>query len=317
MDKFKIAVIGTINKDTIIFPDGKKTESFGGILYNILALSYLGRGDVEIYPVCNLGYDVYNQVISLLKNCHNVKLSGIKKVNCKNNHAFLSITPDNQKQEILRNRVPPLNFSQIKPFLKSNAMLVNFISGFDISLDTLRKMRKNTDALVFMDVHSLTLGGDDSRKRFFRAPRNWREWIKQADMVQINIPELKELSKRNLKSLQEIKESGKHILDLGPQVVLVTQGENGALMILNNQVRRFKGSNVRKFKDATGCGDVFSAGFLICYLHTKNLMKAVNFANYVAGEKCRISGVEGMKRLFWSVRFQRLLKNLGPAFMSF
>jgi sugar/nucleoside kinase (ribokinase family) len=318
MNRFKIAVLGTINKDTIIFPNGKKAESFGGILYNILALSYLGRESVEIYPVCNLGYDVHNQLISLLKNCHNVKLSGIKKVNCKNNHAFLSITPDNQKEEILENRVPPLNFSQIKPFLKSDAILVNFISGFDLSLDTLKKIRKNTDALVFMDVHSLTLGVDDSGKRFFRAPRNWKEWIKQTDMVQMNIPELKELAKRNrfdkfttsLKSHQEIKESGKHILDLGPKAVLITLGEKGALMILSNKVRRFKGSNVRKFKDATGCGDVFSAGFLICFMHTSDLIKSVDFANYVAGEKCKISGVEGMKKLFWSVRLQANLFDL-------
>lgn len=312
MDKFKIAVIGTINKDTIIFPDGKKTESFGGILYNILALSYLGRESMEIYPVCNLGYDVHNQVISRLKICNNVELSGIKKVNCKNDHAFLSITSDNQKEEILKNRVPPLSFSQIKPFLKSDVILVNFISGFDLSLDTLKKIRKNTNALIFMDVHSLTLGVDDSGKRFFRAPKNWREWLKQADIIQMNIPELKELAKKNrfdklttsLKSQKEIKEFGKYILSLGPKAVLITLGEKGSLLIFDNKVRKFKGFKVKKFKDATGCGDVFSAGFLICYLRTKNLMKSANFANYVAGEKCRISGVEVMKKLFWSVRLQ-------------
>jgi sugar/nucleoside kinase (ribokinase family) len=298
MDKLKIAVIGTINKDTIIFPNGKKTESFGGILYNILALSYLGGEDVKIYPVCNLGYDVYNQVTSRLKNCDNVNLSGIRKVNCKNNHAFLSINRKNQREEILKNRVPPLTFSQTKPFLKTDVMLVNFISGFDLSLVTLKKIRKNTDALIFMDVHSLTLGVSDSGKRFFKAPKNWRERIKQADIVQMSLPELKELTKGNLGSHQEIKEFGEYILSLGPKTVLVTLGDEGALMIFDGKIRRFAGSKVREFKDATGCGDVFSAGFLICYMHTKNLAKSVNFANYVAGEKCKISGVEGMKKLF-------------------
>jgi sugar/nucleoside kinase (ribokinase family) len=307
MRKFKLVVIGTINKDTIIFPNGKKTESFGGILYNILALSYLGGEDVKIYPVCTLGYDVYKQVISSLKNCNNVDLSGIKKVNCKNNHAFLSINRNNQREEILKNRVPPLSFSQIKPFLKADVMLVNFISGFDLSLMTLKKIRKNTDALIYMDVHSLTLGVGDSGKRFFKAPKNWREWIKQADIVQMSLPELKELAKRNLKSHQEIKEFGKYILNLGPKAVLVTLGEKGALMIFGDKVRRFvrmhleKGSKVQRFKDATGCGDVFSAGFLICYMHTRDLIKSVNFANYVAAEKCKISGMKGIKKLFHKI----------------
>jgi sugar/nucleoside kinase (ribokinase family) len=305
MSKFKIVIIGTINKDTIIFPDGKKTESFGGILYNILAFSCLGKEYVKIYPVCNVGYDVYNQVISYLKNRNNVMLGGIKKVNCKNNHAFLLINNKNEKEEILKNRVPPLSFSRIKPFLKADVILVNFISGFDISLLTLKKIRKSTDALIFMDVHSLTLGVDDSGKRFFDAPRNWREWIRQANMVQMSLFELKELAKRNLKSQREVKEFGKYILNLGAQAVLVTLAEEGALMIFDDKVRRFEGSKVRRFEDATGCGDVFSAGFLIRYLQTKDLIKSVNFANYVAGEKCKISGVEGMEKLFdkiWSVR---------------
>ncbi|KPK74642.1 MAG: hypothetical protein AMJ89_05750 [candidate division Zixibacteria bacterium SM23_73] len=308
MNKFKIVVIGTINRDTIIFPDGKKNESFGGILYNVLALSYLGREDVKIYPVCNLGYDVYGQVVSHLKNCDNLELRGIKKVNCKNNHAFLLINKKNQREETLKNKVPPLSFSQIKPFLEADVILVNFISGFDLSLLTLKKIRENTDALIFMDVHSLTLGVDPAKgggKRFFAAPENWREWIRQADMVQMNLPELKELSKRNLKSQQEIKEFGKYILNSGPKAVLVTLGEEGSLMIFDDKVQKFKGLKVQRFKDSTGCGDVFSAGFLICYMHTKNLIKSVNFANYVAGEKCKISGVEGMKKLFdkiWSVR---------------
>ena len=305
MDKFKIVVIGTINKDTIILPNGKKTESFGGILYNILALSYLGKEDVKIYPVCNLGYDVYEQVMSHLKNCDNVELGGIKKVNCKNNHAFLSLNRKNQREETLKNRVPTLSFSQIEPFLEANVILVNFISGFDLSLLALKKIRKNTNALIFMDVHSLTLGVEDSGKRFFDAPENWREWVKQADIVQTNLPELKELAKRNLKSHQEIKEFGKYILNSGPKAVLVTLGEDGALMIVDGKVRRFKGSKVQRFKDSTGCGDVFSVGFLICYMHTKNLIRSVNFANYVAGEKCKTSGAEGMKKLFnkiWSVR---------------
>lgn len=305
MDKFKIAVIGTINKDTIIFPNGKKTESFGGILYNILALSYLGKESVKIYPVCNLGYDVFDQITTQLKDCNNVELDGIKKVNCKNNHAFLSINWKNEREETLKNKVPPLSFSQIKPFLKADVILVNFISGLDLSLATLKKIRESTNALIIMDVHSLTLEVDNSGKRYFNAPQNWKEWVMQADIVQMNVPELKELAKRNLKSHQEIGEFGKCILNLGPRTVLLTLEEKGALMILHNKVRRFKGLNVPRFKDATGCGDVFTAGFLIYYLRTEDLTKSVNFANYVAGQKCKISGVEGMKRLLnrtWSVR---------------
>ena len=301
LPKFKVAVIGTINKDSIIFPSGKRTESFGGILYNLSALSGLGEKWVEIYPVCNLGYDVYDQVIETLKYHDNIKLPGINKVRRKNNHAHLLIDKENQRQEILRNRVPVLSFGQIKPFLDSDAILVNFISGFDIGLNTLKRIRTNSDALIFMDIHSLTLGIHKDGKRFFKTPRSWREYLKQADLVQANLTELSMLSDKKLKSSKEIQGFGNHVLSLGPKVLLVTMGEEGALMIYKEgrtcKLKKCAGIKVQKYKDATGCGDVFSAGFLTNYLHTRNLNQSLVFANRVAAEKCKISGVEGVAKL--------------------
>lgn len=223
MPKFNITVIGTINKDTIILPNGKRTESFGGILYNLSALSALGGKWMEIYPVCNLGYDVYDEVKGILESYGNVKLDGINKVRRNNNHALLLIDRNNQKNEILKNRVPVLRFDQIKPFLDTNVILVNFISGFDIELGGLKRVRKNTNALIFMDIHSLTLGIDKDGKRFLKAPKGWRDYIKQADLIQTNSIELSVLFGERLKCLKEIRDFGNYVLSLGPKVLLVTK----------------------------------------------------------------------------------------------
>lgn len=301
MRQFKITVIGTTNKDTIIFPSGKRTESFGGILYNLCALSGLGGQSAEIYPVCNLGYDVYDQVKRILKDYDGVRLDGINKVVEKNNHAYLVIDRENRREETLRNRVPRLTFSQVKPFLDSDIILVNFISGFDISLSALRRIRETTDAPIFMDVHSLTLGVHKDGKRHHRNPRSWREYLKQAELVQANLAELSVLSGRAFGSQKEIDEFGSYILGLGPRALIITMGGDGALMAYKTKracsIRKAAGAKVRGFKDATGCGDVFSAGFIICYLQTGSLDRSLHFANQVAAEKCKISGVEGLDKL--------------------
>jgi len=301
MQKFKVAVIGTINRDTIIFPSGKRTESFGGILYNLSALSGLGGRRINIYPICNLGYDVCNQMKEILKCFDNVRSEGINRVRRKNNHAYLFMNAENQRQEILRNRVPALSFSQIKPFLNSDVILVNFISGFDISLDTLRRIRKNTDVVIYMDVHSLTLGVGKDGKRFFRTPRGWRGYLEQADLVQTNLSELSVLSGKKLRSVKDAQDFGTYVLSLGPKALLVTLGQKGALIIYKDRkafkFKRYRGMKVQGLKDTTGCGDVFSAGFIVGYLHSQNLIRCLDFANRVAAEKCKISGVEGVAKL--------------------
>jgi sugar/nucleoside kinase (ribokinase family) len=296
MKKSKITVIGTITRDTLVFHNGTKKESFGGILYNLSVLSALGCDWMEIYPVCNLGYDVYNRVAGILKQYGNVKPDGIRKVKKKNNHVSLFLDRTYDREEILKNRVPALSFSQIEPFLESDAVLVNFISGFDVTIKTLKRMRRATNALMFLDAHSFTLGIRRDGKRFLRTPNRWKEYLEQADIVQCNLPELNVLSGGKLTSPEDIKDFGSCVLDLGPSILLISLGKEGAVAIHKKGkgigfIRR-AGVKVRGFKDATGCGDVFSAGFLSCYLCTKSLDQALEFANRVAAEKCRISGVE-------------------------
>ncbi|MDP2959918.1 MAG: hypothetical protein Q8N71_00715, partial [candidate division Zixibacteria bacterium] len=51
-----------------------------------------------------------------------------------------------------------------------------------------------------------------------------------------------------------------------------------------------------KLKDAvdpTGCGDVFSSGFVLAYHKTSNAELSSEFANFLAGMKSRFSGIEG------------------------
>jgi sugar/nucleoside kinase (ribokinase family) len=306
MHKFKITVIGTINKDSIIFPDGKRTESYGGIFYNLSALSGLGGKQLEIYPVCNLGYDVYDEVTSTLKEFGNVNSSGIYRVQRKNNHALLMIDKNSQREETLKYRVPVLRFEQVEPFLDSQVILVNFISGFDMELADLQKTKKSTKALIYMDIHSLTLGVDKTGKRYLRKPKRWEEYIKTVDFVQTNLPELNVLSGGKIKSRKSIRSFGIRILSLGPQALLVTLGEKGALMIYKEggkiKFKRCKGVKVHGFKDATGCGDVFSAGFLASYLNTKDLIKSLDFANQMAAENCKISGTEKVFHLMKKYR---------------
>ncbi|MDP3025883.1 MAG: carbohydrate kinase family protein [candidate division Zixibacteria bacterium] len=296
MRPIKLAVIGTITKDTITFPNGKVTRSFGGILYNVLPLAQATQQDIIISPVCNLGSDIYKRVIFYLKEFDNIELSGISRVGGKNNHVHLFYDRRWHKKEILKNLVPKIEFHQVKPYLDSDYLLINFISGFDIGLDTLRKIKAKTHSPIFIDVHSLILGITKNGKRFFKAPALWREYLKIADIVQMNFKEMQIISGSHLKPENEMKEFARTILNLGPDILLVTRGRKGALLYYkkSKKIIRYQTSalKVRDFVDPTGCGDVFSSGFLLAYLKTSNTELSCEYANFLAGMKSRFSGIE-------------------------
>jgi hypothetical protein len=130
----KIAVIGTINKDTIYSPDGKKHESYGGLLYTIIPLAQMLGNNFEILPILNLGRDCKREVMRFLQEYPIISAKHVNIVPRKNNDCRLFYSDTHSKTEILKGGVPGLRFDDIKPALGCGSTIINFISGRDISL---------------------------------------------------------------------------------------------------------------------------------------------------------------------------------------
>lgn len=299
--KFKVAVIGTINRDTIHLYEGGVTEGFGGILYNLYTLSYLFGSGAWIHPVCNVGYDVYDEVLVRLEKRKNIRLEGVRKVKRRNNHVTLFYPPLGEKSEVLKGRVPPLSFDRIKNILNSDFILVNFISGFDLTLSTLKKIFSRKKGKLLIDLHSLTLGIDKKGRRFLRRPPDWEEYVGNCDYLQLNKTELEVITGSDNLKISELQGRMADLNRLGPLGVMVTLGRRGALASLcegsKAKKKRFYSSEPSEAVDTTGCGDVFSAGFIYSLLMGNDFFKAVEFANRVAGLKAGFSGVEGLRTL--------------------
>jgi sugar/nucleoside kinase (ribokinase family) len=311
----KITVIGSITRDSIFLPNGRQTKSFGGIFYNLLSLSYLGPKNLKIYPVCNLGEDIYKEAILALGKRKNIITSGIKKNKGKNNYVCLFCQKSGKRKEFLLSLVPALNFQRIKPYLNSDFILINFISGFDLSLKTLEKIRKSTAKPIYIDIHSLTLGIKKGGERFFRKPKFWRRYIRCADFLQTSWEELGVLSDGKIKDIRQARIWGREILKLGPKVLVVTLGKRGAFMLYREDGKikfHLVAGKIRKTVDAVGCGDVFTSGFVIFYLQTKDFKFSLHLANRVASFKSTFSGTNSIGKLS---RFTRLCQK-APPFMA-
>ena len=287
----KIGAVGTINRDTIYQPDGGRIESWGGLLYNVRYLC--GSAIGEIIPVVNIGRDCFRPVMEILNRFENINISQIRKVAEKNNHCFLHYQNESHKCEILKGGVPPLTYSRLEPLLDCDLVLINFISGPDVRLAALEKFRQNYDGIIYMDIHSLTLGRTrvpGGYRRHLRRPRYWKRYAACAAVLQVNETEFQLLSGREFSLETGIDFVADNLEDL--KCLAVTQGASGCSIIYRANGlllgRSIPAMKVETVYDTTGCGDIFGAGFVVEFLISGNYSLAAQYGNCLAGERCGI-----------------------------
>lgn len=288
----KIGVIGSINRDTIYLADETHIESWGGLLYS---LKFLNDGTIgDMYPVANVGADGYDTVMRILERFPRVRTDFIRKVPENNNHCFLHYHNQSHKCEILKGGVPPITLTQVNPLADFDAVLVNFISGRDIRLDALEKFRARYTGVIYLDIHSMTLGRrkvEGGFRRFLRKPPYWRRYADCADILQVNESEFEILTGQSF-----TRGAGLELFSTvlrGPDCLAVTCGRRGAYLFYdraNPKARKIDAVAVKKVYDTTGCGDAFGAGFLAEFLKTGSYIKAGRYGNEVAASRCEIRG---------------------------
>ncbi len=76
-------------------------------------------------------------------------------------------------------------------------------------------------------------------------------------------------------------------------ILAVTEGEQGACLYWNGDVRRFRPPKV-SFVDDTGAGDIFAAAFFIRLYMTRDPWEAARFATHLAAYSVTRPGLEGI-----------------------
>jgi sugar/nucleoside kinase (ribokinase family) len=297
----KITLIGEIFYDEITPYRGKKQTGFGGTLYNLLTLANLSGPRMHIIPISYLYEKHFPAIWKICKPYANIDLSGLIPSEKGTETAKLTYTSWDKREEKILLHNPPIKYSHIKENLDADAILINMTALEDIALSTLQIMRESTHALIMMDIHSLPTQIDKSGIRYSFHRPNWKEWASCLDVLQGNQKETETLVGYPFPTLREIKRAHLEILQTGVNVVITTLGEKGAFaswMVGSQEYfQMLRAEKPEKVIDTTGSGDVFASSFLRNYLHTKDVLHAVEFANKAAGLSCRVQGISGLKVL--------------------
>lgn len=311
--------------DRIFSRDERKepVEEWGGITYALSAMQAVLPADWRIAPIIKVGRDIRLRAYEFLHTLPNLDIDdGIKLVDEPNNRVELRYMDRERRCERLTGGVPPWTFEEIAPLLRNvDALYVNFISGFELNLDSARKLRVAFPGPIYTDLHSLMLGVDADGMRVPMPLTEWREWLHCFDILQVNEDELKLLAHYWGDPWRFAAEMVGDELRL----LVVTLGSQGAAYVAAPSfegnpltwrrpglqihkgiskpgpvksekvpVRSEWGSARTELEDPTGCGDVWGATFFVRLLQGDDVRAAMQEANRLAARNVQHRGATGL-----------------------
>ena len=254
----------------------EKIEAGGSVANTIAGISYLGGNSSFIGKVNS---DEFGRIYK--KSLEKIKVNfyySEKSENLSTGASIIFITPDSErtmctylgissqlsKEDINEDKIKDHELIFLEGYLwdkgKSEEMFKHVIN--------IAKKNNTKIAMSLSDTFCVTRHRND----FFKL------LVNDLNILIGNENEINELVQKDnlLASINELKKINK--------IVVITRGENGSLVILNNEITKCESLKVKKVLDLTGAGDLFASGFLKEYLDKSNINKCLQTGSELAAK---------------------------------
>jgi sugar/nucleoside kinase (ribokinase family) len=286
----KLLIIGHSVEDQI-HTKTREIHSPGGIFFTAMGAKNIMDPEDQICLLTSIdkkSYQLFSFLYDSFSKEYFQSVENIPKVH-------LYISDEAERCETYENLAENLNVSVIEDFSSFDGILVNMITGSDVGLSDLKRIRKNYNGLIYFDLHTLSRGVDQFNRRIFRPVPDAAEWISSVDILQVNENEILTLSSKNkeLEIVEDIMQFGLKILVLtkGEQGSTIYRQESGKLNFFSQTAIKTNGIN------KVGCGDIFGAAFFSAYLKKRKLEDAAAIANVASGLVTNYSDINGLLNL--------------------
>jgi sugar/nucleoside kinase (ribokinase family) len=315
----RLGIVGTMVWDRIHARDGRAEpiEEWGGISYALAAAAAALPAGWTIVPIIRVGSDLADRAYGFFRTLPCLDLeSGVRVVAEPNNRVELRYQDSSRRTEQMTGGVGPWNWPDLAPIVaRLDALYVNFVSGFELTLPTATATRSAFHGPIYADLHSLMLGITPAGVRMPRPLAAWREWLRCFDAVQLNEDELATLAH----AWGDPWLFAAEMIGDGLRLLLVTLAERGAAYVAAPSFdddpaawrsarvvvpRTLPSGPVRtqlvsselhpRAGDPTGCGDVWGASFFCYLLARRGLDGAMRAANRAAARNVEHRGATGL-----------------------
>lgn len=106
------------------------------------------------------------------------------------------------------------------------------------------------------------------------------EILKKVDFLIPNESELELITKREIKSLEDVEKSMNYLLEQGAKNIITTLGENGVMYRNKDELKYFEAIKVEAV-DTTAAGDSFVGGLVYSLCKGEDVEASIKYATYV------------------------------------
>lgn len=290
----RIAIVGPIPRDHIVTHQGDLIQKWGCVTHPVIALSVLAGDQIEIFPVSHVRRVDLDNVTEVFKGYQGVDLSQVTSKNDQGDIISLRFVDVNNRLERQTGFMDPILPEDVEPLIGSDVFVFIPISDYEISLDTLKFLKKKSrNSVIIFDAHGPTTAClfNGERMRKFWVDRD--QWLPYIDVLKMNIEEAqaswfkKEYERQDFPteiSEAEMREFASHCLDLGVKCVYITMDSRGCMVYFRQRGKLVEqmvpAVKVAQVIDTTGCGDSFAGGIGFGLLQDpKDYIQAVRYGN--------------------------------------
>jgi hypothetical protein len=313
----RLGVIGTFVWDTIHGRDplARPVEEWGGITYSLSALDAALDESWSIVPLIKVGSDLAPRAREFCATLERMAPdAALIEVPYPNNRVELRYETSERRCEKLTGGLPGWSWLGLKPLLDGlDALYINFLSGWELDLETAQMLRRHFKGPIYCDLHMLVMAVQPEGWRALRPLPNVAEWCQCVDLLQMNDEEVTAAAPDGLALAATA-------LANGVQALLVTLGPRGAVYFSAPGFERLAdasgprrlerasagtgairtelvdASALRQEGDPTGCGDVWGATCYSRLLHGDSLREAIGAAHRAAARNVTHRGATGLAR---------------------
>lgn len=319
--KKRIGVIGSLVWD-VIYGRGARSvpvEEWGGITYALSALDAALDEDWEIVPIMMVGEDLAVRAREFLGTLKRMAPdASLMAVPYPAQRVELRYHSEERRTERLSGGLPAWSWLALKPLLdeaRLDALLINFLSGWELDLETTKLIRQNFAGPIHCDLHMMAWAVQPDGMRTLRPIPDVAEWCRCFDFLQMNEDELAMVAPDPMSLAATAIAAGvsclfvtlgkrgaiyvaapgfDRIADLPPRTGLSTAPRGGTGGLGAVRTALVPAEPVDESLDPTGCGDVWGATYFSRMLAGDKLADAMKAAGRAAARNVRHRGVTGL-----------------------